>query len=425
LQSNKPVCVLATHLLLLKLKSRTYGSLMRLRILAAAALEAGFALVVCTSIEESDLAGSLEQTTDAMTRELRDAWGLEARVIAAVRAPGGSLPWAAQQLAGMFSYRRNWFARKTLSAPVMAALRRALDLDPAVIIAHRLPAMTALLDAGARAPIVFDLDDIEHRVLARGISRLATLRDKIVAAGSLPALYLAERRAMRRAAITLVCSPGDADVVRNTHGAGAVHVMPNSVEMPELAPGATRRVLLMVGIYSYGPNGDGANWFLESVWPRIAAAAPDVEAWFVGANPQSIASHAHPPARVKFLGFVDSLADAYRAARVVICPIRYGGGTRVKLVEASGWGKAIVTTTLGAEGLGMVPGEHALFADDADAFAASCVRLLDDEAQGRALGARARELADRTFRRENVIRVLAGQLAGLAGANNLPDGPSG
>jgi len=186
-----------------------------------------------------------------------------------------------------------------------------------------------------------------------------------------------------------------------------VHVMPNSVDLPPPAPLSTEKVLLMVGIYSYGPNKDGADYFIREVYPRIARADARVEAWFAGASRESLECHANPPAGVKLLGFVDSLAEVYRRARVVICPIRYGGGTRIKLVEAAAWGKPIVTTTLGAEGLGMVPGEHALFADEAEGFAAACLRLLDDQDLPNRLGTAARELADRNFRRENVVRNLA------------------
>jgi glycosyltransferase involved in cell wall biosynthesis len=395
-----------THLALFDLRSRTYGSLLRLQNLAAAAVGAGLDLVICCSLDSRDLRGDPVASGAQMAREVRECWGLDARVEVAVRPPLPATPWILQQLAGIWSYDGSQLGRLAQGESVLALLRREFAAGPALILAHRLPSMNAIRRLAPAAPVIFDLDDIEHRVLARGISRLPSARDRLVALASLPALYFAERRATRFAALTLVCSEDDARTVRRSH-AEDVHVMPNSVEMPELAMGGTRRVLLMVGIYSYGPNGDGANYVLDEVWPKIAASDPAVEVWFAGANPQFIAWHAKPPERVHFLGFVDSLVPLYRDARVVICPIRYGGGTRVKLVEAAAWGKAIVTTTLGAEGLGMVPGEHALFTDDAAGFAAACLRLLDDQNLARRLGMAARQLAERNFERENVARNLA------------------
>ena len=101
---------------------------------------------------------------------------------------------------------------------------------------------------------------------------------------------------------------------------------------------------------------------------------PTAELRLVGPAPEEIAAYGRAPDGVKFCGFVPSLEEAYASARIVVCPIRYGGGTRVKLVEAAGWGKPIVSTTLGAEGLGMINDVHALIADSPEA-ACGCVRL--------------------------------------------------
>ena len=104
-------------------------------------------------------------------------------------------------------------------------------------------------------------------------------------------------------------------------------------------------------------------FFLEHVLPHIRNSRPDAEVWFVGAGADQLKSFSNSTPGVRFLGFVDDLAKVYQTARVVICPIRYGSGTRVKLIEAAAWGKPIVSTTIGAEGLNMSHQEHALFGD--------------------------------------------------------------
>jgi glycosyltransferase involved in cell wall biosynthesis len=129
---------------------------------------------------------------------------------------------------------------------------------------------------------------------------------------------------------------------------------------------------------------------------------------------EALASFARAPANVRFLGFVEDLTALYGQARVVVCPIRYGGGTRVELVEAAALGKAIVTTTLGAEGLGMRPGQEALFADLPAAFAEACARLIQDDALCEKLGANARRLAVEQFDQERIVARLAGIFGGMA-----------
>jgi len=406
---SSATCVLVTHHSLLDLASRGYGSMQRLRMLATAATQAGLELVVATTLPANELRGSLADTRAEIERGLREVWGVDARVVLAERAAMPTIPWVLQQASTLLSYENSWLVKTTSSPAFVRELAQLFAAEPALVIAYRLPSMLSVLRAGARAPVIFDLDDIEHRVAERGVQHLAGLRNRLMARAAVPAIVRAETGAVRHAALTLVCSPDDAQVVADMAPGRerAVHVMPNSVDLPPPAPLSTEKVLLMVGIYSYGPNKDGADYFIREVYPRIARADARVEAWFAGASRESLECHANPPAGVKLLGFVDSLAEVYRRARVVICPIRYGGGTRIKLVEAAAWGKPIVTTTLGAEGLGMVPGEHALFADEAEGFAAACLRLLDDQDLPNRLGTAARELADRNFRRENVVRNLA------------------
>jgi glycosyltransferase involved in cell wall biosynthesis len=187
-----------------------------------------------------------------------------------------------------------------------------------------------------------------------------------------------------------------------------VQILPNAVAIPLAAdtppPGQT---ILMVGAYTYGPNADAAEFFINDILPLLRKRFPEAQLWLAGAGTEGLASFGRAPANVRFLGFVDDLAALYAAARIVVCPVRYGGGTRVKLVEAAAWGKAIVTTTLGAEGLGMSPGRDALFADLPGEFAEACARLIEDEALCASLGGNARRLAIEQFDQVRIVARLA------------------
>jgi glycosyltransferase involved in cell wall biosynthesis len=155
--------------------------------------------------------------------------------------------------------------------------------------------------------------------------------------------------------------------------------------------------LAFLGAYSYPPNNEAVEYFLTSCWDRVRSAHPAATLLVVGRDPQSIPSYRRKPEGVEFLGFVDDLDSVYRRARVIICPILQGGGTRVKLVEAASFGKPIVSTTIGAEGLGFTSGVQSLLADTPEAFADACVRLLRDDRLAEALSKAAHDYATARF----------------------------
>lgn len=154
-----------------------------------------------------------------------------------------------------------------------------------------------------------------------------------------------------------------------------VEVCPNGtdrvVQLPPRRrdPGEPFR-MLFVGSASYRPYEVGLAWFVREVYPQLAAA-DDVRLDVVG----------HPPRRpvhapgVSYLGRVDSVLPHYERAHVVIVPVFEGSGTRLKILEAMAYGRPVVSTALGAEGLPITPGDHYIAAEDARGFAAELLAL--------------------------------------------------
>ncbi len=156
------------------------------------------------------------------------------------------------------------------------------------------------------------------------------------------------------------------------------------------------RTILFFGTGDYFPNRDGLSWFLREIWPVVSARHPDAKLKVVGPRPTPEVLAARGP-RVEVTGLVDDLRPHIAEAAVSIVPLRIGGGTRLKIVEALAMGKAIVSTHLGAEGLDVTHEEDILLADDVASFAASIGRVLDDPALGARLGGAARSLAVRRY----------------------------
>jgi hypothetical protein len=406
--SRRPQCLLITFLSLTRFAERSSGSHRRLSLLIDAVRRSGVSLRVVCSLTPDEAKPSIDEACRTLERELAAVWGLEVSVVASLTSSAPTKRWIVQQTESVLGYRRMPQIRSRVNAAARALIAAEVAKGPAYILAHRLPAMHALTSTpGVTMPVVFDLDDIEHVIAVRAARQEKTLRNKMFGLMTVPTLLAEERAGVAKAARTLVCSQMDAARLRRLFRTQKVEVVPNAMQLPErVLPLVANKQLLMVGAYGYDPNADAAEFFITEVLPLIRQRVPDAELHLVGASPQSIPSFTRKPDGVTFVGYADDLAATYAASRVVVCPIRYGGGTRVKLVEAAGWGKPIVSTTIGAEGLGMVHGNDALIADSAEAFADACVSLLGDDALCKALARGARSLAEQSFDGKRIAEQL-------------------
>jgi transposase len=174
-----------------------------------------------------------------------------------------------------FTLRYRGDFRPYLGSEQASALGRILaDGAPAMIFAHRLPAMTALMQLPlVRAPIFFDLDDIEHRVKQRARQTAASPWRMIRHALEVPALLAVERRSVARATRTFVCSSLDRSMLEALHfDVSRILVIPNALENPQLRPRLSPgRSVLFVGNYGYGPNAQAAERLINRIWPKVRA----------------------------------------------------------------------------------------------------------------------------------------------------------
>ena len=188
-------------------------------------------------------------------------------------------------------------------------------------------------------------------------------------------------------------------------------VVPNGVDVEEFAPDRRQApesdTVLFFGAVGYYPNTDGLLFFLREVWPILEKYRPGIRLRIVGPDPPPAIARWSGPT-VEVTGFVEDIRAAIAAASVVVVPLRIGGGTRLKVVEAMALGKAMVSTTIGAEGIAVVHERHALIADEAGDFARAVLRLLDNRSLAGRLGSAARQLAvERYSWRAATDRLLA------------------
>jgi glycosyltransferase involved in cell wall biosynthesis len=151
--------------------------------------------------------------------------------------------------------------------------------------------------------------------------------------------------------------------------------------------------LLFTGKMDYRPNIDAVLWFANKVLPNLQTVAPQIRFQIVGMNPHPRLDKLRQNPNIEITGAVPDILPYLQAANVYIIPMRVGGGTRFKALEAMAARKAIVSTTLGVEGIGVKPNEEMLIADSPEEFAVAILNLLADQRSGSSLSNRLGENA--------------------------------
>ena len=190
-----------------------------------------------------------------------------------------------------------------------------------------------------------------------------------------------------------------------------VVAVPNRVSLPINPASPPRRppfTILYVGTLGYFPNADGAMWFCEQVIPAMRElSSARFRLLIVGTGaPPAVRSLALLP-DVEVIGEVPVIDEWYERADIVVVPIRAGGGTRIKLLEAFAFRRPVVATHLAAEGLDVMDGEHLLLANRPIPFARACLSLMSDPALSERLARNGRALVEARYGLEPVLEVSA------------------
>ncbi len=258
---------------------------------------------------------------------------------------------------------------------------------------------------GARR-IVVDLDD-DDELFARSVGAQAEA----------DAIARVARAWLPDADIVCAAAEADARAMAARYDLASVVELPNAVRLPTGPPSKPPRGdgrLLFVGNLTYGPNLEAARLLVEEVLPLVWREHAGVTVDIVG--PHSEALRDGPQARVT--GMVDDLEPYYRAADIVVAPLRHGGGTRIKVLEAFAHRRPLVATPLAVAGLAVRDGHDVLLGDSAVELARAITALLDDPARG----ARLARHAARTLEARYVQNVVAPMICDLVAGDPLGQG---
>ncbi len=265
-----------------------------------------------------------------------------------------------------------WFRERRFEVAVCDFLQSAINFPVA-------PAGSR--PDGRAIPSVLFQHNVETEIWRRHVLTEPSKYKNLVYGIEFSKMMRYERRAVQQFQHVIAVSANDKRLMSAWVDASRITVVPTGVDLAEYRPESstdeTQPLVMFVGAMDWEPNVGAVEYFCRDIWPRVMAETPEARFRIVGRNPvwrvQALASDS-----VEVTGRVPSVREHLSQAAVVVVPLRVGGGTRLKIYEAMAAGKAVVSTTVGAEGLDVHHGSDILLSDDAATFADAVIMLLRD-----------------------------------------------
>jgi glycosyltransferase involved in cell wall biosynthesis len=247
-------------------------------------------------------------------------------------------------------------------------------------------------------PVAINGLNAEHLILLRYVNHEWNPIKKFYAWLEAIKLRRFEVRMYSRADLAIACSNQDANIFREFCPEVQFSVLPNVVDLGEYEVSHVEdsqdedpSAIIHVGGLDWFPNRDSLEYFVRDIFPLVQRECSSIRLIVAGRNPSpELRGRFSHMTAIEFTGTVPDLRPVIAEAAVSVIPLRIGSGTRMKILEGGAMGKAMVSTSVGAEGLDFVPGKEILIADTPEQFAASIVELLRDPVRRRSLGEAAR-----------------------------------
>ncbi|MGH7503791.1 MAG: glycosyltransferase family 4 protein [Longimicrobiales bacterium] len=251
-------------------------------------------------------------------------------------------------------------------------------------------------------PVLVDTHNIDSITFQRYVRSLKPGPRRAYAALTVRKLARLERDVYHEADAVWVCSEEERTTVRRMVPDCNVRTVPNGVDTSLMMPRPGDRMIpnraLFFGRLDYFPNIDAVEYLARDIVPRLRDRLPDLELILAGpAATKRVVELARDTPGLRHIGRVHDVRALLASAALVLVPLRVGGGTRLKIVEAMAAGRPIVSTSIGAEGLSVRHGTELLIGDSTEAMVESALAILSDRDTATRLGAAARQTAQRLY----------------------------
>lgn len=357
----------------------------------------------------NELAGVTRPYLDSTENKLANHWGTKLKLsLCPVQIPKASTNRIRHYLAPVVNSAWNPVFSPTSGNAQVTALRQFITEGADILFVHRLNCMVPTLKlAPTLPPVYFDLDDVEHLAYARTLQVPPHWPLKKLHYLEIPLYMKLEKQAMKLSNKTFVCSEVDRRYLSNLWHLQNIRVIPNAVAIPAKQQLPKSPTVLFIGTFAYPPNSMAADHLIKKIWPLIKQRIPEASLYIAGNHCERIPSFRSTSSNdIHFLGFVENLDALYKQICIVCCPIHVAGGTRIKIIEAAAYGKPVVTTRIGAEGLEMRDGEHIIIRDSDGGMANACAALLSEYNLAQRIGQNGREFVLTHYRREKIVNRI-------------------
>jgi sugar transferase (PEP-CTERM/EpsH1 system associated) len=310
------------------------------------------------------------------------------------------------QLLSVFS-RRSYQRRNLHSSAMQAKLDELTSREPYDIIQIE-SSQLAGFAFDARSVRVVDEHNIEYELLYRMYQTERSSVRRFYNWLEFSKFKREEISTWRNVSGCVLTSTREQEIVRGLAPGKATIVGANAVDVDYFSPAVDpvdSNALVMTGLMHYRPNIDGAVYFIQEIFPRILSSRPEMVFYIVGAGATEEVKR-FASANVVVTDTVPDVRPYARKAAVFVVPLRMGGGTRLKVLEGLALEKAVVSTSVGCEGIDVTHGEHLLIADEPRAFADAVLNLLTDREMAARLGRQGRALTERRYKWEAVVGQL-------------------
>ena len=323
---------------------------------------------------------------------------------------------------------------KNISAPMLVRLFRSMfSMEAYTIWRHYSPSflkrVNALISSGEFDLVHCDIlplayairnrSDIFRTITDHDVSYLKCLRMGKESKNPFLKFFLyleswklkrLESEIFKQVNLGIVVSELDKEILQKLCPVGKFVVIENGVETIKFTPdyqNNEQNKLVWLGGFDHYPNRQGIYYFLEEIYPKIKQKMPDTRFDIIGGGiTEKLKYLANADSSINLIGYVDDPLPYIQRASIFVVPILSGGGTRLKVLEAMSTGKAIVSTSIGCEGINGTNGKHYILADDAKAFAEAVLSLLNDKKQIINLGMNARKIVEKNYDYNEICHKL-------------------
>jgi len=270
-----------------------------------------------------------------------------------------------------------------------------------------------------KTPTVLDHHNVESHMMLRRAQNETNALKKWYFKQEGKRLERIEREFCPQFSLNVMCSQIDKNRLHKITPTSRIEVIPNGVDTDFFCPHAVQdhqRSIIFVGTLNWYPNIEAVRFIAFKIWPKLKVEVPGISVDIIGAHPpDDIRSIAAADKRFNVHGFVDDIRSNFEQAAVYVCPIRDGGGTKLKILDALAMQKAIVAHPIACEGIDVTDGKDVAFAEEPDDYVDLIKRLIDDNEARKNLGRNARKLAENHYSYKKIGESMSDLYAEIAG----------